>query len=93
MNAKSTSLCFIGIVGILILSLFPMAGRSQTVISIGQVQTCRGTHANVPIRAQQFNNVSAVSLSIRYDTSKLVYTGFNNATLLNNLIVNEPTPR
>ncbi|MBM3417541.1 MAG: hypothetical protein FJY17_01295, partial [Bacteroidetes bacterium] len=93
MNSKSTVYGLLFFFGNLLWIFLPLVGRAQPVISIGQVQACRGTQVNVPIRAQLFNNVSAVSLSIRYDTSSLVYTGFNSESLAGNLIINEPAPR
>ena len=59
-------------------------------VNIGQVNGCRGQLVAVPLQVQDFNDISAVTLNIRYDTAALTYVGYSNTALTGNLIVNAP---
>ncbi len=59
-------------------------------VGIGQVNGCRGQMVSVPLTAQNFSDISAVTLHMRYDTSALTYVGYADTALTGSLIVNTP---
>jgi hypothetical protein len=74
---------------ILLVSLmFINQANAQTVIGISDITLAeRGAVFSVPVEVENFNNVSALSLVIKYDTASLKYTGVQN--LSENFLINE----
>ena len=57
--------------------------------SVGNFTACVGQNISVPVEVTNFIDVSAFSLTLAYDTSRLQYTGFTaNAAVQNGAIVN-----
>jgi hypothetical protein len=59
-------------------------------VALGQVNGCRGQLVSVPLQVQNFNDISAVTMNMRYDTAALTYVGYSDTALTGNLIVNAP---
>jgi len=74
-----------------------VTGLNGPGLFIDTAFACQGGPADtiviVPVRAQNFTGIGAVSLVIDYDSSALVYRGYQNSLLSSgNLIINSPLP-
>jgi len=73
-----------------------VTGLNGPGLFIDTAFACQGGPADtlvvVPVRVQNFTGIGAVSLVIDYDSSALLYRGFQNSQLSGNLIVNSPLP-
>lgn len=60
------------------------------VTTVGNGSVCPGDETTVPISVTDLNGVSAISLALNYDVSKITYVGFQdvNANLTGTLLVN-----
>jgi len=70
-------------------SLTVAASNVVVNVSVGNFTACVGQTISVPVQVNNFIDIAAFSLTLAYDTAKLLYTGFvaNNA-VQNGLIVN-----
>jgi gliding motility-associated-like protein len=74
-----------------------VTGLNGPGLFIDTAFSCQGGPADtlvvVPIRVQNFTGIGAVSLVIDYDSSSLLYLGYQNSLLSSaNLIINSPVP-
>ncbi|MHC1708241.1 MAG: T9SS type A sorting domain-containing protein [Bacteroidales bacterium] len=62
---------------IFLFSLTPLFCYTQVTLSLPSSQSCPGNF-EIPVEAQNFNNVASVSLKIKYDTTILQYDTHTN---------------
>jgi hypothetical protein len=73
---------------LLFILLFINSANAQITIGISDITLPeRGAVFSVPVTVENFNNVSALSLVIKYDTASLKYTGVHN--LPESFLINE----
>jgi hypothetical protein len=65
---------------------------AQPVLRIGRASSCTQDTVGVPVIAENFVNIGAVSLTIRYNPDSLEYLGYSYSYVGAPLIVNSPFP-